>query len=135
MRPDGSVVWVIANMAFLRDEHGRPISWVGQFQDITERRRAEEQLRRQADHDPLTGLMNRRAFDRELHRHLGGDLGGDGGLRGLGARVAAAIRAMAPGSALGGSIGSATTDEVGRRADALLGAADSRMYAAKSGGR
>ncbi|CAB4900912.1 unannotated protein [freshwater metagenome] len=80
VRPDGSVVWVIANMAFLRDELGRPISWVGQFQDITARRRAEEGLQRMADHDPLTGLLNRRAFDRELHRLLGTDEVGGGGL-------------------------------------------------------
>jgi PAS domain S-box-containing protein len=35
VRPDGSVVWVIANLTFLRDERGRPLNWVGQFQDIT----------------------------------------------------------------------------------------------------
>ncbi len=35
LRPDGSVVWALANLTFLRDEGGRPLSWVGQFQDIT----------------------------------------------------------------------------------------------------
>jgi diguanylate cyclase (GGDEF)-like protein/PAS domain S-box-containing protein len=80
VRADGSVVWVIANMAFLRDELGRPISWVGQFQDITERHRAAEDLQEMADRDPLTGLLNRRAFDRELHRHLGAEPDGVSGL-------------------------------------------------------
>ncbi len=80
VRGDGTVVWVIANMAFLRDELGRPISWVGQFQDITERHRAAEDLQEMADRDPLTGLLNRRAFDRELHRHLGADPDGVSGL-------------------------------------------------------
>ena len=41
VRPDGSVAWVIANMTFLRDEHRRPIAWLGQFQDITQRKTAE----------------------------------------------------------------------------------------------
>ena len=35
VRPDGSVVWALANLTFLRDEAGRPLSWVGQFQDVT----------------------------------------------------------------------------------------------------
>ena len=70
LRPDGSVVWALANLTFLRDEAGRPLSWVGQFQDITDRRRQESELRHLADHDPLTGLLNRRAFERALEQHL-----------------------------------------------------------------
>jgi PAS domain S-box-containing protein/diguanylate cyclase (GGDEF)-like protein len=45
VRPDGSVVWVLANLTFLRDGAGRPLTWVGQFQDITARREAEAALR------------------------------------------------------------------------------------------
>ncbi|MEA2900441.1 MAG: two-component system, sensor histidine kinase and response regulator [Actinomycetota bacterium] len=37
VRPNGSVVWAIANLTFLRDDNGNPVSWVGQFQDITAR--------------------------------------------------------------------------------------------------
>ena len=70
VRPDGSVVWALANLTFLRDEAGRPLSWVGQFQDVTDRRRQESELRHLADHDPLTGLLNRRAFERALEQHL-----------------------------------------------------------------
>ncbi len=44
VRPDGTVVWAIANMTFLRDEDGNPISWVGQFQDISARKRDEKAL-------------------------------------------------------------------------------------------
>ena len=61
MRPDGEIVWTLANLTFLRDEYGRPLCWVGQFQDITE-------LRRMASRDPLTDALNRRAFDIELER-------------------------------------------------------------------
>ena len=61
LRPDGEVVSVLASVTFVRDEHGRPLCWVGQFQDITE-------LRRHASRDPLTDALNRRAFELELGR-------------------------------------------------------------------
>ncbi len=49
LAPDGAVVWAIANMSFIRDDAGRPLFWLGQFQDITGRKRQEEQLRRERD--------------------------------------------------------------------------------------
>jgi diguanylate cyclase (GGDEF)-like protein/PAS domain S-box-containing protein len=61
VRPDGTIVWTLANLTFVRDEHGRPLCWAGQFQDVTE-------LRRMASRDPLTDALNRRAFDTELSR-------------------------------------------------------------------
>jgi PAS domain S-box-containing protein len=36
VRPDGSVRRVVANLTFLRDDHGRPLNWVGHFQDLTD---------------------------------------------------------------------------------------------------
>jgi PAS domain S-box-containing protein len=44
LRSDGSVVWALANLTFLRDEEGNPISWMGQFQDVTDRKRDERAL-------------------------------------------------------------------------------------------
>jgi diguanylate cyclase (GGDEF)-like protein/PAS domain S-box-containing protein len=38
--------------------------------DIGERKRAEAQLRHEADHDPVTQLLNRNSFERELTRHI-----------------------------------------------------------------
>ncbi len=70
VRPDGSVRWVLANLVFLRDDAGRPLSWVGQFLDITTRREQEAALRHMADHDELTGLLNRRAFHQSLEQHI-----------------------------------------------------------------
>jgi diguanylate cyclase (GGDEF)-like protein/PAS domain S-box-containing protein len=49
VRPDGTVVWTLANLTFLRDDAGRSLSWVGQFQDITARRDVEQALRRERD--------------------------------------------------------------------------------------
>jgi diguanylate cyclase (GGDEF)-like protein/PAS domain S-box-containing protein len=80
VRPDGSVVWTIANLTFLRDPDGRPLCWVGQFQDITPRKADERRLRHLADHDPLTGLVNRRRLLDELERRVGP--GAHGGERG-----------------------------------------------------
>lgn len=60
VRPDGSIVWTIANLTFLRDEQGRALAWLGQFQDITELRRTSHELRRLAEVDPLTSCLNRR---------------------------------------------------------------------------
>ncbi len=63
VRPDGQEVWVIASLSFLRDEHGRPISWLGQFQDVTEHRAL-------AERDMLTQLYNRRRFGEALEESL-----------------------------------------------------------------
>ncbi|GBG12527.1 uncharacterized protein NMK_0058 [Novimethylophilus kurashikiensis] len=45
IRKDGEVVWVQLTTSLLRDTQGQPIHFVAQMQDITERRRSEEQLR------------------------------------------------------------------------------------------
>jgi diguanylate cyclase (GGDEF)-like protein len=44
--------------------------WVATFEDITERRRAEAQVRYMAHHDVLTGLPNRALFTVHLERTL-----------------------------------------------------------------
>ncbi|HTI78846.1 MAG TPA: EAL domain-containing protein [Acetobacteraceae bacterium] len=60
--------------------HHRPMpdgGWVATHEDITERRRSEQQLAHMARHDPLTGLSNRAAFreytDRETARRTPGN--------------------------------------------------------------
>jgi PAS domain S-box-containing protein/diguanylate cyclase (GGDEF)-like protein len=53
VRPGGGIVWALANLTFLRDERGRPLGWVGQFQDITARRDAEERFRLAFEHAPI----------------------------------------------------------------------------------
>jgi diguanylate cyclase (GGDEF)-like protein/PAS domain S-box-containing protein len=70
VRPDGSIVWVLRSVTLVRDADGAPLHFLDQIQDVTERRRFEDELRHLADHDPLTGLFNRRRFEQELDRHV-----------------------------------------------------------------
>jgi diguanylate cyclase (GGDEF)-like protein/PAS domain S-box-containing protein len=67
---DGQVVWVAVSTTLVRDAAGAARHFLTQAQDVTERRRYESELRYMADHDALTGLLNRRAFERELDRHV-----------------------------------------------------------------
>ncbi len=70
LHEDGRFVWVSVSTTLVRDAGGRPLHLLTQAQDVTERRRYEAELRHMADHDALTGLLNRRAFERELERHV-----------------------------------------------------------------
>ncbi|HVR04715.1 MAG TPA: diguanylate cyclase, partial [Solirubrobacteraceae bacterium] len=66
----GHTVWVAVHTTLIRDERGEPAHFLSQIEDITARRRYESRLRHMADHDSLTGLLNRRAFESRLQDHL-----------------------------------------------------------------
>jgi diguanylate cyclase (GGDEF)-like protein len=57
-------------MSMVRDEDGKPLYRLTQMLDIQARKEAEEQLRHLADHDPLSGVFNRRRFEVELQNEL-----------------------------------------------------------------
>ncbi len=44
----GSLVWVLLNVSLLRDASSKPLNFIAQIQDITERKRAEDAFRMQA---------------------------------------------------------------------------------------
>jgi diguanylate cyclase (GGDEF)-like protein/PAS domain S-box-containing protein len=71
VRPDDRRGWVDISASIVRDEDGHPLYRLLQVVDIDARRRAETQLRHLADHDPLSGVYNRRRFEQELQRELG----------------------------------------------------------------
>lgn len=56
---DGHHVWVLCRGIVLFDARGKPVRVAGSQTDITASKEAEEQLRRSALHDALTGLPNR----------------------------------------------------------------------------
>ena len=69
VRKDGTFVWAYVSSTPVPSLHGAPVSYaVTQVMDISERRSFEQQLRYMAEHDPLTGLHNRRRFEAELER-------------------------------------------------------------------
>lgn len=56
----------VRSMGELELAAGQPVAIVGVFQDVTERWMMEQALRRSADHDELTGIANRAAFNRAI---------------------------------------------------------------------
>jgi diguanylate cyclase (GGDEF)-like protein/PAS domain S-box-containing protein len=59
---DGGWRWALTRGLTIRDGAGRPVRVAGSLSDITERRRAQDQLVHDALHDGLTGLPNRTLF-------------------------------------------------------------------------
>ncbi len=65
-RKDGSEYAQSLSIAVVTDDLGRVTQYVAVFSDITERKREEERIRRQASYDDLTGLPNRALFHLRL---------------------------------------------------------------------
>jgi diguanylate cyclase (GGDEF)-like protein/PAS domain S-box-containing protein len=70
LRPGGAVVWALLSVSLVRDAAGAPLHFISQVQDISERKRLEAELSRLATRDDLTGLYNRRFFEREVKQAL-----------------------------------------------------------------
>jgi diguanylate cyclase (GGDEF)-like protein/PAS domain S-box-containing protein len=70
LHADGRTIWARMQATLVRDADGRPVHALAQVQDVTERREYEDRLQHLADHDPLTGLFNRRGLEKELDAHI-----------------------------------------------------------------
>jgi diguanylate cyclase (GGDEF)-like protein/PAS domain S-box-containing protein len=55
----GCEVWVLQSVSLVRDDHEKPLHYIFQILDVTERKEAEEKIYHAAFHDSLTGLPNR----------------------------------------------------------------------------
>jgi len=66
----GKIVWTLLSASLVRDANGDPQYFIVQIQDITSRKFAEQQLLYLANHDPLTGLLNREQFQSSLTQAL-----------------------------------------------------------------
>jgi diguanylate cyclase (GGDEF)-like protein/PAS domain S-box-containing protein len=71
-RPDGSMRWVQTNKLPLRDRKGKVTGVIGTYEDITERKLAEERVQFLAYYDALTGLPNRTLLQDRLAKALAG---------------------------------------------------------------
>ena len=67
----GQTVWINLAVSLVRDSTDRPLYFITQIEDISDRKRLEESLRELADHDPLTAVRNRRVFDEALTIQVG----------------------------------------------------------------
>ncbi len=67
---NGQMVPIADSAAPIRDNDGSLRGAVMVFHDVSVARNLQHELTFQASHDPLTGLYNRREFDRELTRAL-----------------------------------------------------------------
>ena len=57
---------MLVTVSLVRDDTGRPLSFISQVQDISERKAQKRRLNDLVDHDFLTRLFNRRRFEQEL---------------------------------------------------------------------
>ncbi len=69
-RPDGATAFLLSNGRPIYDEDGEFLGLRGTVKDFTEQHRLAEALKHQANHDHLTGLVNRREFERRFQRLL-----------------------------------------------------------------
>ena len=138
---DGHLVWGQLTVSVVH--HGGEQRMIGMIQDITERKRMEGQLRKQAFQDELTGLANRVLFrdhlrlalerrdrhhtkvavillDLDGFKRVNDSLGhavGDELLQIVGRRIASTVRAGETVARLGGDEFAVVIDEVGERDD------------------
>lgn len=64
----GRPVWAALQVTLIHAADGTPLRLLAQVQDVTDRKHYEDRLAQLADHDPLTGLLNRRSFSRLLEQ-------------------------------------------------------------------
>jgi diguanylate cyclase (GGDEF)-like protein/PAS domain S-box-containing protein len=70
LRRDGKRLSIEASYSDISNQAGELLGQVVVFRDVTEARQLAQKMLHQATHDALTGLVNRREFERRLERVL-----------------------------------------------------------------
>lgn len=70
IRKDGAVLWIQLTGSLLRDGQGRPLHFIAQVEDISERRSAQDKIHYLAYYDALTHLPNKRMLMDRLEQAL-----------------------------------------------------------------
>lgn len=68
----GEIIWALLAVSLALDPNDKPLYFISQIKDITEQRNLEEELRRLAVTDALTGLFNRRFLEDYFHKETFG---------------------------------------------------------------
>ncbi len=142
-RKDGGLYIAWLRISAIRNERGQTINYVCIFSDVTRRKLSEEELRKRAHHDPLTGLHNRLSFDERFSQELArarrtqsrlgllyidldafkpindryGHRTGDAVLREVAVRLKSAVREMDTVSRIGGDEFTVILPEIGQAAN------------------
>jgi diguanylate cyclase (GGDEF)-like protein/PAS domain S-box-containing protein len=122
-RKDGAVLDVKLAAAPMRDPDGTVRNVAFAYEDVTDRKAAEEKLRKLAHYDQLTGLPNRALLQQELGRLLAKDAGKDGDKTPTSIVLFDLDEFKDVNDTLGHSTGDQLLVEVGRR---LMGVAEER---------
>jgi len=67
-KKNGEIYWAQESIAPVKDDDGIITHYVAIQEDVTASRALSEKVIYQANHDPLTGLINRQAFENRLQR-------------------------------------------------------------------
>jgi len=123
LHADGDYVWILARALAQRSEDGQVIRIVGSMADISDWKRSEEKLIKDALYDTVTGLPNRALFldriDREVRRSRAS------GESRYSILVLDLDRFKVVNDSLGHDLGDALLVEVARRLEASAGPGDS----------
>jgi diguanylate cyclase (GGDEF)-like protein/PAS domain S-box-containing protein len=66
LRCDGETVWVALTSSCVHDDRGGTMFTIEQLEDISERKAFSDRLRYEAEHDVMTGLLNRASFSERV---------------------------------------------------------------------
>jgi diguanylate cyclase (GGDEF)-like protein/PAS domain S-box-containing protein len=121
VRADGAILWLQVNVTVVRDSTDKATYLMAQVQDVTDRKRIEDEMAHRALHDELTGLPNRALLNDRLDHALAASARTD-------SRVGVVFLDIDDfkhvNDALGHGVGDRLLVEVGRRLRASVRPAD-----------